>query len=64
MLHLYNLQGLPVYDMSVEVGDTEANIDVQGLPAGAYLAVLEAGPVFLVKTLVVMPSGGLGLSGE
>lgn len=64
MLHLYNLQGLPVYDMSVEVGDTEANIDVQGLPAGAYLAVLEAGPVFLVKTLVVMPSGGLGPSGE
>jgi len=64
LLHLYDLNGLPVYEMSVEIGDTEANVDVQALPAGAYLAVLEAGSVFLVKTLIVMPFGGLGPRGE
>lgn len=55
-LRLFNIWGLPVREVPVELGGTESALEVMGLLPGVYVVWLEADGLRLVKTLVVQSS--------
>ena len=57
VLRYFDILGLPRAQTQVPAGTTSAQVDVSSLPPGAYLAVLDAGGLYLTRVVIVHRGG-------